>query len=235
MIEKNVHYCWFGGNEKPEKVIQYINGWKKILPDYNFFEWNEKNCDLSKAPEFVKNAYKNKKRAFVSDYFRLVALYRFGGIYLDTDVELLKSFNCLLSYDLFCCFESDNTICTAVIGAKKNSDTILSIMNLYDNMINNFTPNSFLFFDKLVGNVPNTKIDDFFVFKLNEIVFPFYYFSPISFYSGKLFKSKDTFAIHHFSGSWKSKKNKFNDFIKKVFHAIVGHNFYLKIKKCLKK
>ena len=93
MIPKIIHYCWFGKKTKPEKIEELILSWKKILPDYQIIEWNENNCDISISPEYVKTAYELKKWAFVSDYFRLKALYEFGGIYLDTDVEIIKKFD----------------------------------------------------------------------------------------------------------------------------------------------
>ena len=85
-MEKIIHYCWFGGNEKSQIIKKCINSWKKYMPEYKIMEWNEKNIDLSFSP-FVIEAYKNKKWAFVSDVIRLKVLYEYGGIYLDTDVD----------------------------------------------------------------------------------------------------------------------------------------------------
>lgn len=94
-MEKIIHYCWFGGNEKSQIIKKCINSWKKYMPEYKIMEWNEKNIDLSFSP-FVIEAYKNKKWAFVSDVIRLKVLYEYGGIYLDTDVELYESLDDLL-------------------------------------------------------------------------------------------------------------------------------------------
>ena len=94
-MEKKIHYCWFGGKKLPRTVKECIRTWKKILPDYEIIEWNEQNFDINICP-FVKQAYENKKWAFVSDYARLYALYENGGIYLDTDVELIKPLDKLI-------------------------------------------------------------------------------------------------------------------------------------------
>ena len=90
MIPKKIHYCWFGGKELPKEARECITSWKKYLPEYEIIEWNEKNVDLN-CCNYVKEAYEKKKWAFVSDYFRFEILYRFGGIYFDTDVKVLKS------------------------------------------------------------------------------------------------------------------------------------------------
>lgn len=130
-IPKIVHYCWFGGGRIPNEHYVYIQHWKQVLPDYEFKKWDETNCDL-KCNQFVWNAYQLKKWAFVSDYFRLKALYDYGGIYLDTDVELFKSFNELLNRKFFCGYIWNCLIGTAVIGAEKNSFIISSILEQYE-------------------------------------------------------------------------------------------------------
>lgn len=105
MIPKIIHYCWFGENEIPSIFQCYINGWNKILPDYQKKMWSEKSFDLQSAPEFVREAYANKKFAFVADYVRLWALYNEGGIYLDTDIELKKDLTPYLDNGFFSSIE----------------------------------------------------------------------------------------------------------------------------------
>lgn len=100
MIPKKIHYCWFGRNPLPELARRCIESWKKYCPDYEIIEWNEDNYDINKIP-YVKEAYQAKKWAFVTDYVRLDVVNKFGGIYLDTDVELLKSLDSLLKYKAF--------------------------------------------------------------------------------------------------------------------------------------
>lgn len=126
MIPKIIHYCWFGNKPKPDFVKQCINSWKKYLPDYEIREWNDedlKHCNNL----YVQEAYKAKKYAFISDYFRLYALYNRGGIYFDTDNEIFKPFDEFLNLDFFSGYENWNGYIspfTAVVGAKKGNKII---------------------------------------------------------------------------------------------------------------
>lgn len=119
MIPKIIHYCWYGNKEKPVKFQRYMDTWKKIGGD-EVIEWNETNCDL-RCNSYIRKAVENKNWAFVSDYFRLRALYEFGGIYLDTDVEIYKSFDDLLSKKGFVGYMHDALIGTAVLGFEKKN------------------------------------------------------------------------------------------------------------------
>ena len=106
MIPKTIHYCWFGGNPLPKLAMKCINSWKKYFPDYTIIEWNEHNYDISKIP-YIAEAYKAKKYAFVSDYARFDILYQCGGLYFDTDVEVIKPFDDILSHGPFMGCEID--------------------------------------------------------------------------------------------------------------------------------
>ena len=97
--QKNIHYVWVGNNKKNKTVKKYINSWKRYFPGYNIIEWNEQNFDINSV-KYVKEAYESKKYAFVSDYIRLYALYNYGGIYFDTDVEVIKNFEHLLEKEI---------------------------------------------------------------------------------------------------------------------------------------
>ena len=124
MIPKIIHYCWFGNNSKSEKINFCMETWKKILPDYTIKEWSDKDLDLFEDNPYVMEAFKAKKWAFVSDVFRLYALYSEGGVYLDTDVEIRKSFDEFLDLDFFIGAEKNKSfesIGTAVIGSNKNN------------------------------------------------------------------------------------------------------------------
>ena len=118
MIPKTIHYCWFGRGEKPKLVKKCIESWKKHLPDYALVEWNENNFDVSQN-DFVRQAYAHRNFAFVSDYARAKALYEHGGIYFDTDVEVLQSFDAFLHHMFFVGFEEKNFVGTCVMGAQK--------------------------------------------------------------------------------------------------------------------
>ena len=158
-IPKIIHYCWVGNKPKPQEVLNYIESWKKILPDYEIKEWNEENFDFRNACSYAKEACEEKKWAFVTDYMRLSILYQYGGIYLDTDVELLKRFDELLNQPAFMCYECSFAVCTAVIGAEKHSKIIGDLLQSYnkrkfrqnDGRLD-IMPNSRYIFDYLTNN-----------------------------------------------------------------------------------
>ena len=130
-MEKKIHYCWFGGKKLPKSVEQCIKTWKEQLPDYEITEWNENNFDINVCP-FVKQAYENKKWAFVSDFVRLKAVYDYGGIYMDTDVELYESFENLLDNEIFMFFQNHNQINTGLgFGAEKGNYLVKSLLDDY--------------------------------------------------------------------------------------------------------
>ena len=126
-MAKIIHYCWFGGNKKPKKLKKYIKSWKKYLPDYEIMEWNESNFDVN-ITKFSKKAYECKKWAFVSDVARIYALKEYGGIYFDTDVQVIKSLTPLLDTKFLCGMEIGNHYGTGIIGAEKNSPIIKKIL-----------------------------------------------------------------------------------------------------------
>ncbi len=229
MIPKIIHYCWFGKNPKSEFVKKCIKSWQLYLPDYKIIEWNETNCDIENACDFVKQAYQLKKWAFVSDFFRLKALKEYGGLYFDTDVEVIKSFDDLLNNEFFCGFESEGYLCTAVIGCEKNCEIIRGFLSCYVNKDFQEIPNSKLLFDILICgqevNINNhLKLDDC------KIIFPVDYFSPKDFYTKQLNLTLNTHAIHHFDGTWKSKNKKFKDNIQNFFIKLIGKEKYFTLK-----
>lgn len=129
MIPKVIHYCWFGGKRKPKLIKDCINSWKYHLSDYEIIEWNEKNSDLTSP--FVSEAYKLKKWAFVADFIRLKVLYENGGIYLDTDMMVTKSFDSLLDNECFFGAEDFEFISCGIIGARKNFLFINKCIDFY--------------------------------------------------------------------------------------------------------
>ena len=132
MIPKIIHYCWFGGNDKSELVERCISSWKKYCPDYKIIEWNENNYNVNKN-KYTKYAYERQKWAFVSDYVRLYVIYKYGGIYMDTDVEVVKNLDKFLKYESFSGFESTKYIPTGIMGGEKNSRWIKYLLSYYDN------------------------------------------------------------------------------------------------------
>ena len=131
MINKIIHYCWFGKKEKPEAVKNCIKTWKEHMPDYEFKEWNEENFDINMF-EYSKEAYKEKVWGFVADPIRIWALYEHGGIYLDTDIEVYKSFDDLLDNKFFIGFEQPHYFSNATIGAEKGNELLKEILEQYE-------------------------------------------------------------------------------------------------------
>lgn len=211
-IPKIIHYCWFGKNDLPENVKKNIDVWKKMCPDYTIMQWNENNFNIE-CNDFVKEAYKTKKWAFVSDYVRLYALYEYGGIYMDTDVELVKNLDPFLNDNVFFGFESNKTISTAVIGSKEKNNFIKKILDTYeekhlllsDGTIDN-TPNVILITNllkKVYGKKILEKND-----RNDVTIYPFDYLCAKEFRTGKLMVTSNTYAIHHFEGTWLSDSDK---------------------------
>lgn len=205
MIPKIIHYCWFGRNSKPKQVVEYINQWHKILPDYQFKEWNEDNFDIN-AMAFTREAYRVKKYAFVSDVCRLYALLTEGGIYLDTDVRLLKSFNPFLFNHSFIGKEVPFKVSTAVIGAEKNCSWVKDFYESYKTK-------HFIVHKGLYNNVENTAL----LTRLLNRLYPNYdgilKIYDVDFFCAKLFNQNgkycitdNTVAVHEFSGTWINKK-----------------------------
>ena len=133
MLPKLLPYCWFGNGKKfPEELQRNITSWKALLPDYEFIRWDENSFDLDQWP-FAKEAFEKKKYAFTSDVARLYAMYTYGGIYLDTDVQILKKFDDLLHLPYFAGLEHTGIIESAIFGAEKNSDWLATCLEYYDN------------------------------------------------------------------------------------------------------
>lgn len=129
-IPKIIHYCWFGGKPKPKLVEQCIASWKKYCPDYEIREWNENNYDVSSCA-FAREAYEAKKWAFVADYARIDVLYRYGGIYLDTDMELLRLIDEFLEEEAFLGFECKDSPAAGIIGCIAKQTFIGQLLEYY--------------------------------------------------------------------------------------------------------
>ena len=194
-IPKTIHYVWMGKNLKPKKILKCIKTWKR-LKGYKIIEWNEDNFDIDSHP-FVKEAYKNKKWAFVSDYVRAWAIYNYGGIYLDTDVYVIDSLDDLLDNKAFVGYEAPNYPFTAVFGAVKKHPLIKDMLDYYDSLDSysfNFKDNNTLSVSKLlidkykckVGNIEQLLKTGIKVYKDGVLCNP----------------SKDSKTVHLFFGSW---------------------------------
>ena len=214
MIPKKIHYCWFGGNPLPELAIKCIESWKKYCPDYEIIEWNESNFDVN-AFKYTKEAYENKKMAFVSDVARMYALVNVGGIYMDTDVELVKSIDDLLDHTAITGFETNNSLQTAFLASEKGNKSFKEFLDSYSDIpfvlpdgSYDILPNVDRLYAFCVqrGLVPDEKLMQ----NIDSItVFPKDFFSPKDIRTRKIFVTDNTYAIHHFDGSWLSEQDRY--------------------------
>lgn len=213
MIPKIIHYCWFGRGKMPQMALDCISSWKKYLPEYEIKEWNEDNFDLNMFP-YTREAYDNRKFAFVTDVVRLYALYTEGGIYMDTDVEVIKPLDSFLCHTAFSGYENDTQIPTGIMASEK--DGIWAKNNLeyyvgrhfvrddgsFDITTNVVTLTNYM---KPYGLLQNNTYQDF----PGLITFyPKDVFCPKSYIDGKIYLTENTVTIHHFAGSWHTKKEK---------------------------
>lgn len=220
-IPKLIHYCWFGKNKMLKLNLKCIESWKRVLPDYELRLWNEDNFDIT-MNQFVKEAYEMKKWAFVTDYVRLYVLYNYGGIYMDTDVEVLRRLDPFLKHSAFTGFENDKYIPTGIMGAGKGNEWIGYLLSYYENK-------KFILENGLLATTPNTQIitelskswglkpnNEYQVLKGDVHIYPSEYFCPIAYDSLKKNFTKNTYTIHHYSGSWLDGKTRIKLKIKKL-------------------
>lgn len=237
MIPKRIHYCWFGQGHQPALVQRCIKSWKEKMPDYELMLWNEENFDIS-SNSYTKEAYQLGKYAFVSDYVRLYALYMLGGVYMDTDVEMLRPLDFFLDLPAFSGFEDGKFIQTSLIGSEINGKWVEEQLNYYNqrNFINkdgkpDLTTNVKIISENMKkgGFIFDNTIRDY---KGMMTVYPSEYFCPKSYDTGRIMITENTYCIHHFAESWipRSKKMK-----RKVVDLVGERNFNLLKKFVLKK
>lgn len=213
MIPKTIHYCWFGGNPKPKLAEKCIKSWKKYCPDYEIIEWNESNIDIS-MNLYTQQAYESKAWGFVPDYLRLWIIYNYGGIYLDTDVQVIKSFDDLLANEAFGGFEAgsiEKGLFVALglgFGAEAGNQLIKEHMKQYDELL-------FINTDGTQNRLPSPSYTTEMLLKhgLDRYsdtiqmcdgfaVYPTDYFCPKRLDSGLTTLTKNTYSIHQFDASW---------------------------------
>lgn len=235
-IPRIIHYCWFGGNEKPAKVKKCIASWKKYLTGYQFMEWNETSFDVN-SNKYTKQAYIAKKYAFASDYVRLHALNLYGGIYMDTDVEVLKPLNRFLMHDSFWGFEDEHFVATSIMGVSKGHFFIKEFLEHYNNRdfigpdgSCDTTTNVAIITNICVkhGLVANGKFQEL----SNGMVFyPRTYFSPYDYINCESFISGSSYTIHHFDKSWLPLHVRLKGKLKWIVSLLIGGSRIARLRK----
>lgn len=199
MIPKIIHYCWLSDDPVPENLQKYMDSWKRILPDYEFIKWDFTRFDKSSSV-WVSEAFDNKKYAFACDYIRLYALYNYGGIYMDMDIEVLKSFDSLLNQEFMIAKErpNKNWIEAGCFGVEKGSQFIAHCLEYYTDK--HFVNSSGVYEDTPLPRIMSNVYED------HNYSFPLYdwhTFTNKSYETGEVSINDKSFAIHHFAGSWK--------------------------------
>ena len=231
MIPKIIHYCWLSNDPYPELIEKCIKSWKKILPEYEFILWDTSRIDINKNL-WLKQTYENKKYAFAADYIRCYALYTIGGIYLDADVEVIKSFNPLLQEGYILGEEASGDIEAAVIGAEKGTLWLKDCLDYYENRAFIKNDGTFdttpipLLFNKVLNNSKQK-------FKINT----YDYFSPKNYHLGTINITNNTYCIHHFDGKWLDRGRNYKIKIKihKALYRLLGRNGHNSIIKLSRK
>ena len=227
---KVIHYCWFGGKPLPRLTKKCIESWKKFLPDYEIIEWNENNFDVNQIP-FTKQAYKAKKWAFVADYARAKVLYDYGGIYFDTDMQILKPIDEFLKKPMFLGRESEGAtkdmICAGVIYTRdKKNKYLKDLLDFYRKQKKFNTKSMFIYAIPrlLVDNIEKYPMEirenNIEVFDKQIWIYPKEYFYPVNFDYTERFYSENTVMVHHYDASWSGRSREI--MIRKYFPKTIA-------------
>ena len=237
MIPKIIHYCWFGRGEKPQKMLECMTSWEKYLGDYKIIEWNEDNFDIS-LNSYAKEAYEAGKYAFVTDYVRLHVLYQYGGIYMDTDVEVLRPLDEFLSHRAFTGCESENLCVTGIMAAEKEHEWIKLLLDDYKDRkfflgtrSYDLKPNTYTITELTKEHFAWQEKDEHQVLRAGLNIYPFETFCAKDLETGKILANKNTYTIHHFSGSWLSGYMKFRTKVK----YLIGPRWTKRLKRIVRK
>lgn len=208
MIPQIIHYCWFGGKEKPDSVIKCMESWTKYCPDYDIKEWNESNFDIHEN-DYCREAYEAKKWAFVADMARLVVLEKYGGIYMDTDVEAVMPFDNLLTYGAFMCFEKRDSVSIGTLGVEKGNPIIADFLTPDNNRhfvredgSYDLTTNLKFITPVLTGKYHLVLNGQKQVLPHDVLVLPMESFIAKDGMTGWIMADESTYAIHHYAASW---------------------------------
>lgn len=244
MIPKIIHYCWFGRNQLPDFAIKCIDSWRRFFPDYEIKEWNEDNFDVNIIP-YTKEAYSVKKYAFVSDYARFWILYHYGGLYFDTDVEVIKSMDDIIERGAFMGIEVETNGKKVPAVAPGLGLGIEPKKNIYKEILDYYTPLHFLkddgtFNQVTVVNHVTKVLEQNGLLPTNAIqevagiwIYPRDYFNPLDDLTGKLDKTSNTRTIHWYTRTW-SDSPSWRISLSRFSHRVFGMRLH-NIKSFLKK
>lgn len=232
MIPKIIHYCWFGGNPKPKMAEKCIESWKKYCPDWQIIEWNEQNFDVNRNG-YTKMCIEQRKFAFLSDYVRLFVVAEHGGVYFDTDVEVIRNLNPLLENEAFFGFETPEFVASGLgFGSVAHGTAIEAMLREYDILL-----------DGTKGVIGCPRLNTAALEKLGLVrdgsmqtvagakILPIEYLNPYESNTGRLNKTRNTYSIHWYSASWMSWKKRLRAAITKPFHRIFGVDCFRWLKK----
>lgn len=209
MIPKIIHYCWFGRGEMPKLVQRCVKSWKKYCPDWEIVLWNEDSFDVN-STLWTKQAYEAKKYAFVADYVRLKAMYEMGGVYLDSDVELLGPIDEFLKHEAFSGFENPRSVPTGIMASEAGQRVIGRWLDWYTDrpyLIDgkpDMNPNVSFMTEDLKSR--GLKLDNTYQVVDGFAMYPQTYFCPLHTDTVKHCRSDQTVAVHYFTSSWRSEK-----------------------------
>lgn len=217
MIPKIIHYCWLSDDPIPDKLKSCMDSWHKILPDYKFVLWDRNRFDINLIP-WTKEAFENKKYAFAADYIRLFAVYHYGGIYMDMDVEVVRNLDGLLDKPYFFGLESSGGVEAGIFGAEKHNCYVKKCLDYYidrsfilSNGKYDIRPLPSIMYELFSVNWLIKKRNDNNFIDSSQLIylFPPDYLTAKSYQTGKICVTDNTYTIHHFAGSWVSKIDKF--------------------------
>lgn len=247
MIPKKIHYCWFGRNPLPESAQKCIASWRKFFPDYEIIEWNEDNFDVNCIP-YIAQAYSVKKYAFVSDYARFKILYEHGGLYFDTDVEVIRPFDDILSIGAFMGFEVNphpgrpyGAVAAGLgIGAESGMDVYRAVLDYYAQLSFIQPDGSYNLTDAVVNITTRELIKAGLQDKPGTqtvsgiTIYPADYFNPFDDATGRLNKTENTKSIHWFTKTWLN-VSPWRQGLSRFVHRWFGVNTFTKIRKIIRK
>ncbi len=234
MIPKTIHYCWFGHGPLPELAQKCLASWRKYLPDYEIKEWNEDNFDVNIIP-YTAEAYRAGKFAFVSDYARFWVLYRYGGVYFDTDVEVIRPMDDIIERGNFMGFETDPTPGCRKAGASEASANpglglgVASGLGLVKKMLDFYEGKHFVFEENMRNQITVVHIATEVLLQcglrmvkgIQKVeddcyIYPAEYFCPINVTTGRLHVTPNTRTIHHYAGTWTNRKFSLAELLKRI-------------------